>query len=191
MPLLVVAVALLVVLALIALMPLTLLQRYRVGTARRLARRWVATVNLLGVATSAIFFLFAAAVTSAWLPNAFSYSVMGLAAGCVLGILGLALSRWEITPRSVHYTPSRWLVLAITLVVGSRLVYGFWRGWHAWRAAGDDTSWLMASGAAGSLAAGAVVLGYYLTYWAGVRGRITRHTRTRQGPVGLKAYRCK
>jgi len=30
-------------------------------------------------------------------------------------------------------------------------------------------------GVAGSLAAGAVVLGYYLSYWLGIRRRLRRH----------------
>jgi hypothetical protein len=38
-------------------------------------------------------------------------------------------------------------------------------------------SWLTASGAAGSLGAGALVLGYYLTFWVGVRRRLRRTTR--------------
>jgi hypothetical protein len=104
--------------------------------------------------------------------------LLGLAGGGVLGVLGLRLSRWEVTPRSVHYTPSRALVLAITLVVTARILYGFWRSWHAWHAAAGDASWLAASGAAGSLAAGALVLGYYVIYWSGVWRRIGRHQRT-------------
>jgi hypothetical protein len=47
-----------------------------------------------------------------------------------------------------------------------------WRSWQAWRLAAGDTSWIVSSGVAGSLAAGAVVLGYYLTYWFGVRRRL-------------------
>ena len=65
----------------------------------------------------------------------------------------------------------------MTLVVTLRIAYGFWRGWHAWRAAQDGTSWIAAIGIPGSLAAGAVVLGYYLVYWAGVRSRAARGTR--------------
>jgi hypothetical protein len=93
----------------------------------------------------------------------------------VLGLGGLALSRWESSPGSLHYTPNRWLVLAITLVVTARLLLGFWRSWRAWPSAYDIESWAAASGAAGSLAAGGVVLGYYLTYWLGVRRRLRRH----------------
>ena len=175
MPLVVLAVALVVVLTLIALIPLSIVLRYRAGTARRLARGWLATTNLLGIASSAVLLLMVAAVMSAWVPNAFTYTLIGLAGGCLLGLLGLSLSRWERTPQSLHYTPSRWLVLAITLVVTSRMIYGFWRSWHAWRSTADDASWLASSGAAGSLAAGAVVLGYYLMYWTGVWRRLKQH----------------
>jgi hypothetical protein len=163
-----------VVLAVIALIPFSIVQRYRVGTSRRLARGWVATLNMLTLAFSSALVLAGAAVTSVWVPGALSYTSIGLAAGCVLGLLGLALSRWEATPRSLHYTPNRWLVLTITVVVTVRLLYGFWRAWHTWQSGLDGASWLAASGAAGSMAAGTVVLGYYLTYWAGVRRRITR-----------------
>jgi hypothetical protein len=163
------------VLALIALMPLSLVLRYRAGTARRPARRWVAAINLLAVSIWAALLLMVAGVTSYWIPAAFGYALVGLAGGCLLGLLGLWLSRWEETPRSLHYTPSRALVLAITLVVMARITYGFWRSWHAWHSTPGDASWLAASGAAGSLAAGALVLGYYLTYGAGVWRRVSRH----------------
>jgi len=165
------------VLALIALMPLSLVLRYRAGTARRRARGWVAAINLVVVGISSALLLMVAGLTSYWIPTAFRYALMGFAGGCLLGLLGLWLSHWEETPRSLHYTPSRTLVLAITLVVTARLLYGFWRSWHAWHQASGDASWLATSGAAGSFAAGALVLGYYITYWAGVRRRISRHRR--------------
>lgn len=168
---------LLILLALPILLPLSLLQRYRVGTARRVARGWLTTLNLVVLLLSVGFYLVGAAMTSLWLPHAFSYAMLGLAIGCVLGAVGLPLSRWEATPRGLEYTPNRWLVLAITLVVTSRVIYGVWRGWHAWMARTDDTSWLAASGAAGAFAAGGIALGYYVIYWAGVRRRVARHRR--------------
>ncbi len=179
MPLLVIPVALLAVLLLaLVMLPLSLVQRYRIGTSRRPARGWVATINVVAFSASSGLFLAAAGLTNVWVPDAFKYAVAGLIGGGILGLLGLWLSRWEFTHQSLHYTPNRWLVLAITLVVTARIVYGFWRSWQAWRWASDDTSWLAASGVAGSLAAGAVVLGYYLTYWAGVRSQFRRHRRT-------------
>ena len=56
-----------------------------------------------------------------------------------------------------------------------RVLFGFWRAWHTWRAGADDAAWLAAAGVAKSMAAGAVVLGYYFAYWIGVRRRIRRH----------------
>jgi hypothetical protein len=168
------ALALAAMLVAIALMPISLLQRYRVGTSRRQARGWIVTLNLTGILLSTGLFLVGAAVTSVWVPDAFRYAASGVAAGCALGIVGLWLTRWELSARALHYTPNRWLVLAVTLVVTARLLYGFWRSWQAWRLAAGDTSWVAASGVAGSLAAGAVVLGYYLAYWVGVRRRLNR-----------------
>lgn len=175
MPLIAVAVVLLGLLLVLLLIPLSLVQRYRVGTTRRLARGWVAAINLLTVALSTGIFLLVAAVTGAWVPDAFRYALFGLAAGCLLGLAGLALTRWDPGPTALHYTPNRWLVLAVTMVVTLRLLYGFWRSWQVWRASPEDLSWVAASGVAGSLGAGAIVLGYYLVYWAGVRYRLRRH----------------
>ena len=175
MPLLIpLAIALFVILALVITMPLSLVMRYRAGTARRLGRKWVTTLNLLMIALSAAVFLWAAAITSFWVPNAFRYSLLGLLGGGLLGLLGLALTRWEKTPQALYYTPNRWLILVITLAVTTRLLYGLWRVWHSWRTAGPETSWVAAAGVAGSMAVGAVVLGYYLTYSAGVRWRLRR-----------------
>ncbi|HXW04250.1 MAG TPA: hypothetical protein VD833_03385 [Vicinamibacterales bacterium] len=170
---------LLILVAAIALMPVALVQRYRVGTARRPARAWVVGLNLFAVSLSTAIFLAGAGVTAIWVPNAFTYSLMGLAAGCVLGTAGLALSRWEPGPQALHYTPNRPLVLTITLLVTARVVYGLWRGWQTWRAGVEGASLLVTAGVAGSLAAGAVVLGYYLIYWAGVRRRLRRYRLAR------------
>jgi hypothetical protein len=173
-PLLLLFLPVLVILAAIVLIPVSLVQRYRLGTSRQRARGWLSAVNLAGLALSSLLFLVSAAFTSIWIPQAFTYAAGGVVTGGVLGLLGLALTRWERTPVSLHYTPNRWLVLAITLVVTGRLLYGFWRAWHSWQVAADTGAWLMTAGVAGSLAAGAVVLGYYLTYWAGVRTRLRR-----------------
>jgi hypothetical protein len=175
-PLLLLAAALLFVMLMsIVLLPLTLVQRYRVGTARRPARGWLVALNLTGLVISTLVFLVTAAFTNVWVPGAFRYAISGLTVGCVLGLVGLALTRWEVGVRSLHYTPNRWLVLGITLVVSARIAYGFWRTWHAWRAAYEHTALIAASGVAGSLAAGGTVLGYYVIYWVGVRRRIRQH----------------
>jgi hypothetical protein len=156
------------------LIPFSLVQRYRVGTSRRQARGWIVTVNLVAIVLSIALFLAGAAVTNIWVPRALPSSVAGLLGGCLLGLGGLALTRWERKQDAMHYTPNRWLVLGITLVVTVRLLYSLARAWHSWRLEGADTTWLAAAGVAGSLAAGAVVLGYYLVYWFGIRWKLRR-----------------
>jgi hypothetical protein len=176
-PLILIPLAVLIVLAPIALTPLSLVMRYRRGTARRQARGWVATVNVVAIAISATLLLVTAAVMGLWVPRAFVSALGGLAAGGLLGLVGLRASRWEPSPDALHFTPNRWLVLGIIVAVACRVLYSLWRAWHALQGRPHDTSWLAASGAAGSLAVGALVLGYYLMYWWGVRRRWRRHAR--------------
>ncbi len=163
---------LLLPLVVVALTPLMLIQRYSLAKARRLARPWIATVTLLSMVFSVIFFVVGAAVTTYWIPKAFSGAVAGLGVGSILGVLGLVLTRWEPTPRTLHYTPNRWLVLVLSFVVSARVIYGLWRSWAAARSGLYGTSFVTAFGVPESLAAGATVLGYYLVYSAGLRWRI-------------------
>lgn len=177
--LLLVALLLIVPLVVVLLTPLALVQRYRAGTARRLARPWLASLNVFGLALSSIGFLIGTAVTGAWVAHAFMFAVLGFAAGTALGLVGVWLTRWEPSVRALHYTPNRWLVLAITVVVAGRVAYGFWRSWSVARAGADVVAAVYAIGIAESLGAGALVLGYYLVYWIGIRRRIQRWQRRR------------
>ena len=163
----------------IALIPVSIVQRFRVGTVRRQARGWVASLNLAGVMLSVPLFLLTAFITSRWVPGALTYTIAGLLLGCALGLFGVALTRWEFERGRLHYTPNRWLVLGITSVVTARILYGFWRSWEAWRASMEQMAWVAASGVAGSMSAGAVVLGYYLVYWTGVRRQLRFQPRRR------------
>jgi hypothetical protein len=168
---------LLLLIALILATPFLLFVRYRTGTVRRLGRQWLATLNLVMLVFSAVLFLYAAAITNLWVSDAFRYALFGLMGGSLLGLLGLALTRWEQTPQALYYTPNRWLILIITLAVAARLLYGVWRIFHGWRTSGSDPSWLETAGIAGSLALGATLLGYYVTYAAGVRWRLKRRDK--------------
>jgi hypothetical protein len=172
MPLLILLLLLPVIL--IVLTPVMLVQRYRVGTARREARPWLATFGLVMMAGSTIFFLTGAGVTSFWVQDAFLGALAGVAAGVVLGMAGLVLTKWEATPRSLHYTPNRWLVLLVTVIVSARLLYGLYRSWAAARAGIEGTAVITAFGIPESLGAGGAVIGYYLAYGAGLRWRIKK-----------------
>src|SRR5690348_17039103 len=115
---------LMAVLVVIALIPLVLVLRYRAGKARRMARGWLASLNVLTLSLSVFLFLAGAAFANLWVANALGYSLAGLAGGCLLGFLGLALTHWEEAPGSLHYTPNRFLVLVMVLLVTARLAYG-------------------------------------------------------------------
>jgi hypothetical protein len=180
MPLLVLL--LLLPLIVIALTPFMLVQRYRVGTARRQGRPWLATFGVVMMAGSTIFFLVGAGVTSLWVQDAFTGALAGVAIGMALGLVGLLVTRWELAPGSFHYTPNKWLVLSVTLIVTARLLYGFYRSWVAAQAGISGTALVTTFGVPQSLAAGGTVLGYYLAYGAGLRWRLKKwqHRRLRR-----------
>ena len=175
MPFILLGFVLLMPLLFVVMLPLSILQRYRMGTARRLGRPLVATLNVFMIGLSILLFLAAAVAMSVWVPKVILYAIAGITGGGVLGLLGLKLTRWEPTARTLHYTPHRTLVLIITLVVAARILYGFWRAAQAWNQAGSGVSWLLAAGLPGSVAVGGIVLGYYLVYWAGVARRVRGH----------------
>jgi len=158
--------------AAVVLAPLGLIQRYRAGTRRRRARRWLAGINVIGLSISVALFLLGAFITQRWVSGALTYSLAGLALGCMLGILGLGLTRWEEVTSTLNYTPNRTLVLLITLVVTGRLAYGIWRIWQAWSLRGFGEAWVENSGLSGSLGASGIILGYSLTYWLGLLRKI-------------------
>jgi hypothetical protein len=164
---------LLLPLVVIALTPLILIQRYRVASARRLARPWLATLNLVLIAISAVLFLGGAALTAVWVRDALSGAAAGVALGMVLGSVGLALTRWEPTPATLHFTPNRWLVLFVTVVVSARVLYGLWRMWTVAKAGVYGTAMVTAFGIPESLGAGGLVIGYYAAYAWGVRRRVS------------------
>jgi hypothetical protein len=139
-------------------------------------------MNVVAIGLSTALFLLGASVTTIWVPRALPYTLLGLAIGAVLGLLGLWLTRWERDVDLLHFTPNRWLVLAILLAVTGRIAYSFWHAWQSWHSGIGGGSWVVHTGAAQSLGAGAVVLGYYLTFWTGVRRRLQSHRRARLEP---------
>jgi hypothetical protein len=167
----------LLVLLVVALMPLILLQRYRMGTARRQARPWLATLHVGLTIFSVLCFFAGAAITALWVPNALRGAATGVILGTGLGLVGLALTRWEPTPATLHYTPNRWLVLIVTLMVSARVAYGFWRSWQAAQAGIHGTQVVLAFGIPESLAVGGAVIGYYIAYAWGVRRRVLQWQR--------------
>ena len=179
MPLIFFALLFFVLLSFGGVVLLSLALRYRAGTARRQGRRWVATMNLWMTAFSAVLFLFFTFLLSFWLGPTLRFALVGMAFGALLGLLALALTRWESQPDGLFYTPSRWLALLVTLAIAARLVYGWWRTTHpSHGGATAGQHWLMTASATQiSLAVAAGLIGYYLVYAIGVRIRLNRHER--------------
>ena len=176
MPIILPALLFFVLLAVGGVVLLSLALRYRAGTARRQGRLWVASLNVWMTSLSVVFFLSFTFLISFWLGTAFRFSLIGMCFGALLGLLGLAMTRWESQREGLFYTPSRWLALLVTLAIAARFVYGWWRATHSGSTAPDEQHWLMtASGTELSLAVAAGLLAYYLVYSIGVRVLLTRH----------------
>jgi hypothetical protein len=183
-PIILFALLLFVLLALAGVILLSLALRYRAGTARRQARRWVAKLNVWMTSLSAVFFLSFTFLLSFWVGSAFQYALMGIGAGAIIGLLGLALTRWESRPEGLFYTPSRWLAFLIVFAIAARVLYGWWHATHSGSNAPGDQHWLTtASGTQLSLAVAAGLIGYYLVYSIGVRLKIAMASRPSESGV--------
>jgi hypothetical protein len=179
-PIIVFALLLFVLLAFAGVVLLSLVLRYRAGTGRRQARRWVASLNIWMTSFSAVFFLSFTFLLSFWVDSAFRFALTGIGCGGVLGLVGLAITRWESRPQGMFYTPNRWLALLVTFAITARFVYGWWRATHSGSNAPGDQHWLItASGTQLSLAVAAGLIAYYLVYSLGVRLRVTRYEQRR------------
>ncbi|MEH6418113.1 hypothetical protein [Pseudomonas sp. CGJS7] len=171
MPLLLIPLALLILLALWALLiPIGLIQRYRYGKARRRALPWAVSLAAALSLLSLLLLFVSAWIVGHWVDDAPLYAAAGLLAGAALGALGLGLTRFEDEPRGLFYTPNRWLVLGLTLVVAARIGFGLWQTAHAWDEGHHD--WLSRQGSL--LAVGGLLLGYYQIYTLGLRRRLRR-----------------
>lgn len=176
MPIIIFGLLIFVLFTLAGVILLSLALRYRAGTARRQARPWVASLNVWATTFSVVFFLFFTLALSFWVGSAFRFALIGIGVGAVLGLLGLALTRWESESEGLFYTPSRWLAFIIVFAIAARVVYGWWRATHsASNSAADQHLLTTTSGTQLSLAVAAGLMAYYLVYSIGVRVKIMRH----------------
>ena len=58
-------------------------------------------------------------------PEALGYLACGVAAGVGLGVLGLRLTKYELTAEGLYYTPSAHLGVALSTLLVARLAYRF------------------------------------------------------------------
>lgn len=168
MPLLLLPVLLLgLVLLWLMLLPVLLLQRYRLGRARQRAIGWVVGANAWLLLMSAVLLLAGAWLGQRWVASALPFAAAGLAAGILIGLLGVRLAAIESTAKGMFHTPNRWLVLMLTMAVAARIALGMWQAWLHLRAGGEAQGLLAEQGSLFAL--GALLLGYYLAYVWGLR----------------------
>jgi len=165
------AVVVLVVALLALLLPFSLWARYRSGRARRRAQGWVVRANAWLFLLSVPLFLLPAWLASHWWPQAGRDALLGLLAGVALGAIGLLLTRFEHDAEGFHFTPNRWVVLALIGVIVARIVAGLWLalgpvlGYHTELVGG----WLRGGG---WLGIAGLLLGYHGSYAWGLRARL-------------------
>ncbi|WP_368564052.1 DUF1453 domain-containing protein [Pseudoxanthomonas sp. UTMC 1351] len=177
MPFLIIPLLLIAMLVLwLVLLPLSLWQRYRYGKARRMARPWLVTFNAWGLLLSVIVFFVISAISEVWWPASLSYAAAGAGIGVIVGGLGLAITRFDITPQGLFYRPNPWLTLALTLLIAGRIVMGFVQVYRQWPG-GEAERFLAALDHASLLSVAGLLLGYYLAYAWGLRWRLTRLAR--------------
>ncbi len=171
MPLLLIPLLILGVLTLwIVLLPISILQRYRHGKARRRARPLAVRLNAWMLLASVPPFLAGAWISQHWVPAALPQAGLGLAVGGMVGILGIWITPIERTPQGLFYTPRAWLVLLLTVLVALRIALGLWQALQRWHVAGSLPALL--AGQASLFAMAGLLLGYYLMYAWGLKRRL-------------------
>jgi hypothetical protein len=107
--------------------------------------------------------------------------IAGLACGALLAYFGLRHTRFEVTPEGRFYTPHTYIGLAVTLLFLGRLAYRFlYFGTGANGMFGGDPNAAVAYQRSPlTLGIFAVLIGYYVLFYAGVLLR----TRTSEVPV--------
>lgn len=95
---------------------------------------------------------------------------VGLACGAALAYVGLRHTRFEVTPEGRFYTPHTYIGLAVTLLFLGRLLYRFVYLANGANGSFDPDPNLAAAYQRSPLTLGifAVLLGYYLLFYAGV-----------------------
>jgi hypothetical protein len=99
----------------------------------------------------------------------------GLVGGVALGLVGLRLTRFEITGKGDFYTPDPWIGLALTALLVGRLIYrfmvfypGMQAASHAAAAGGQSSALDAYQSSPLTMIVFGLLFGYYIAYYAGV-----------------------
>jgi hypothetical protein len=111
-------------------------------------------------------------------PNIAAAGLGGFAFGFALAYLGIRLTRFEVTPAGIFYTPSGYIGIALSVLLLSRLVYRFFLLYPSMEAAKAETGNPFAAYQSSPLTVAlfGIVIGYYMAYCVGllVRGATLR-----------------
>ena len=96
--------------------------------------------------------------------------IAGFACGAALGYLGLRHTRFEVTPQGRFYTPHTYIGLTVTLLFLGRLVYRFLylANGAAGMSGADPNAAVAYQRSPLTIGIFAVLVGYYLLYYAGI-----------------------
>lgn len=164
--------------AMAALILFALYRRFRKLFGRQLLQpsRLKFRVGILSLVT---LLLVARSMHSA---NLAAAGVAGFAAGAALAYVGLRLTRFDVMPGGIFYTPNGYIGAALSIVLLSRLLYRFQVLYPSMQAAqaesGDPFAAFQRSPL--TLALFGIVIGYYLAYCAGL---LVRDGALRRQPV--------
>jgi hypothetical protein len=96
----------------------------------------------------------------------------GLFAGAVLGLLGLKLTRFEISGQDDFYTPDPWLGLGLTALLLGRLIYRFMVAYPAMQSTAAAAAHGGGFGAYQrsplTMVIFGLLFGYYIAYYVGL-----------------------
>jgi hypothetical protein len=106
-------------------------------------------------------------------PAMMGAGLAGLAAGAVVAWWGLRLTRFDLMPGGIFYTPNAYLGAALAAVLIGRVVYRFVLLYPALETAKAETGSAFAGYTSSPLtfALFALVIGYYIVYCAGLLSR--------------------
>lgn len=157
----------------VLLLPISIVQRYRYGKARRRVLPWAVRLNAWLLAMSVFVFVASSWVAANWVDRALLDAVLGLGVGGVIGVVGLSLDRFEVTSQGLFRTPNQWLVLVVSLLLAGRIAFGLWLAWSD----GPDTAMAAWATHGGLIGVAGILLGYAVATSWGLRFRVARKIR--------------
>jgi hypothetical protein len=106
-------------------------------------------------------------------PSMLACGLAGLAAGAALAWLGLKLTRFDVMPGGIFYTPNGYIGATLAAVLLGRIVYRFVVLYPTLQTAKAETGSALAGYTSSPLtfALFAIVIGYYIVYCAGLIAR--------------------